>query len=71
MIPKAFGVSSNMKYFKVQFWVPYYLKYFLCYMFFMEDNIDIASNADDNIPYSVGKRQCDLETKLQKASVLT
>ena len=40
-------------------------------MFFMEDNIDIASNADDNIPYSVGKRQCDLETKLQKASVLT
>ena len=71
MIPKAFGVSSNMKYFKVQFWVPYYLKYFLCYMFFMEDNIDIASNADDNIPYSVGERQCDLETKLQKASVLT
>ena len=71
MIPKAFGVSSNMKYFKVQFWVPYYLKYFLCYMFFMEDNIDIASTADDNIPYSVGKRQCDLETKLQKASVLT
>ena len=38
-------------------------------MFFMVDNIDIASYADDNIPYIVGKSQCDLETKLQKASV--
>ena len=37
----------------------------------MVDNIDIASYADDNIPYSAGKSQCDLETKLQKASVLT
>ena len=35
----------------------------------MIDNIDIASYADDNAPYSVGKSQCDLETKLQKASV--
>ena len=35
-------------------------------MFFMIDNIDIASNADDNTPYSVGKSQCDLERKLQK-----
>ena len=52
---------------RVQFWVPYYLIYF--YMFFMVDNIDIASYADDNTPYSVRKRQCDLETKLQKASV--
>ena len=42
---------------------------FLCDMFFMIDNIDIASYADDNSPYSVGKSQCDLETKLQKASV--
>ena len=38
-------------------------------MFFMVDNIDIASYADDNTPYSVGKSQCDLETKPQKASV--
>ena len=38
-------------------------------MFFMVDNIDIASYADDNTPYSVGKSQCDLETKLKKASV--
>ena len=38
-------------------------------MFFMIDNIDITSYADDNTPYSVGKRQFDLETKLQKASV--
>ena len=38
-------------------------------MFFMVDNIDIASYADDNTPYSVGKSQCDLEKKLQKASV--
>ena len=33
------------------------------------DNIDIASYADDNTPYSVGKSQCDRETKLKKASV--
>ena len=38
-------------------------------MFFMIDNIDIASYADDNTPYSVGKSQCDLKTKLQKALV--
>ena len=38
-------------------------------MFFMVDNIDIASFADDNTPYSVGKNQCDRETKLQKASI--
>ena len=36
-------------------------------MFFMVDNIDIASYADDNTPYSVGKIQCDLEAKLKKA----
>ena len=36
---------------------------FLCDMFFMVDNIDIASYANDNIPYCVGKSQCDLETK--------
>ena len=35
----------------------------------MVNNIDIASYADDNTSYSVGKSQCDLETKLQKASV--
>ena len=39
-----------------------------CDMFFMIDNIDIASYADDTTPYSVGKSQCDLETKLQKPS---
>ena len=38
-------------------------------MFFMVDNIDIASYADDNTPYSVGKSQHDLETKFQKALV--
>ena len=38
-------------------------------MFFMVDNVDIASYVDDNTPYSVGKSQCDLETKLNKASV--
>ena len=35
----------------------------------MIDDIDIASYTDDSAPYSVGKSQCDLETKLQKASV--
>ena len=38
-------------------------------MFFMIDNIDIASYADDNTPYSAGKGQCDIEAKLQRASV--
>ena len=42
---------------------------FLCDVFFMVDNIDIASFANDNTPYSVGKSQCDLEIKLQKTSV--
>ena len=35
----------------------------------MIDTIDIASYADNNTPYMVGKNQCDLETKLQEASV--
>ena len=38
-------------------------------MFFLIGNIDIASYADDNTPYSVGKSQCDLEKKLQNASI--
>ena len=42
---------------------------FLCDMFFMVDNTDIANYADDNNLCSVGKGQCDIETKLQKASV--
>ena len=48
---------------------PILFNIFLCYVFFMIDNIDIASYADDNTPYSVGKSQCDLETKLQNASI--
>ena len=48
---------------------PILFNIFLCDMFFMIDNIDIASYADDNTPYSVGRSQCDLETKLRKASV--
>ena len=35
----------------------------------MIDTADIASYADDNTPYMIGKNQCDLETKLQEASV--
>ena len=38
-------------------------------MYFMIDNIHIASYADDNTTYNVGKSQYDLETKLQKTSV--
>ena len=38
-------------------------------MFLRIDNIHIASYADDNTPYSVGKSQCDLEIKLQKTLV--
>ena len=48
---------------------PILFNIFLCDMFFMVDNIDIASYADDNNPCSVGKGQCNLETKLQKTSV--
>ena len=48
---------------------PILFNIFVCDMFFMVDNIDIASYADDNTPYSKGKSQYDLETKLQKASV--
>ena len=73
MIHIAFGASSNIGCLKVQFWVPYYLRYLYIYiyiyMFFMVDNIDIGSFADDNTPYNVGKSQCDLQTKLQKTSV--
>ena len=47
---------------------PILFKIFLCHMFFMVDNIGIASYADDNTPHSVGKCQCNQETKLQKAS---
>ena len=45
------------------------LNIFLCDIFFMIDTTDIASYADDNTPYMIGKNQCDLETKLQEASV--
>ena len=48
---------------------PIIFNIFLCDAFLMIDNIDIASYADDNTPYSVGKSQCDLETKLEKAPV--
>ena len=41
---------------------------FLGDMFFIIDNIHIACYANDNTPYSVGKSQYDLETKLQKTS---
>ena len=47
---------------------PILFNIFLCNIFFMIGTINIASYADDNTPYSVGKNQCDLETKLQKAS---
>ena len=48
---------------------PILFNIFLCDMFFKIDNIHIASYADDNTPYGVGKNQYDLETKLQKTSV--
>ena len=44
---------------------PILFNIFLYDMFFMI----IASYTDDSTPYSVGKSQCDLETKLEKASV--
>ena len=33
---------------------------FLCDMFLMIDNIDIASYADENTPYSVGKKAVEV-----------
>ena len=48
---------------------PILFNIFLCDMFFMINNIDIASYADDKTPYSVGKSQYELETKFQKALV--
>ena len=48
---------------------PILFNIFLCNLFFIIDNLDIASYADDNTPYSVRKSQCDLEAKLQKALV--
>ena len=48
---------------------PILFNIFLCDTFFMIDNIDIASYTDDNTPYSVGKSQCNIETKLQQASI--
>ena len=35
-------------------------------MFLMINTADIASYADDNTPYSVGKNQCKLEKKSYK-----
>ena len=35
----------------------------------MINTIDVASYADDKTPYSLGKKQCGVGTKLQKASV--
>ena len=48
---------------------PILFNIFLCDMFFMINNIDIASYTDGNTPYSEGKSQCDLETKLQNALI--
>ena len=42
---------------------------FVCDIFFMINTIDVASYADDKTPYSLGKKQCGVGTKLQKASV--
>ena len=36
---------------------PILFNIFLSYMFFMVNNVDIASYADENTPYSVGKSQ--------------
>ena len=48
---------------------PILFNIFLCNMLFMIDTIDTASYADHNTPYSVGKKQCAVETKLLKATV--
>ena len=48
---------------------PILFNVFLCDISFVINNIDVASYAYDNSPYSLQKSQCDLETKLQIASI--
>ena len=52
-----------MGFLKVQFCI------FSCDIFFKIDTVDVTSNADDNTPYSAGKKQSELEKKIQKACV--
>ena len=47
---------------------PILFNVFLCDMFFMADNIDIASYVDDSAPYNVAKSQCDLDTKRHQSN---
>ena len=47
---------------------PILFNVFMCDMFFMADNIDIASYVDDKTLYSVGKSQCDLETQRHQSN---
>ena len=81
-IKNSYSLRSLIKYgvplgILPRFWVAHIIQYillfniFLCDMFFifMINTKDIASYADDNTPYSVGKNRYNIETKLQKASV--
>ena len=42
---------------------------FLCNIFFSFALVDIASYADDNNPYTIGKNKCKVESKLEISSV--
>ena len=42
---------------------------FLYYMSFSIDSVDTASYADDNTPYTIWKNKCEVEKKLEIASV--
>ena len=39
---------------------------FLCDIFFLIDTVDIASYSDDNTPYTIRKKQYEIEKKKEK-----
>ena len=45
---------------------PLLFNIFLCDLFFIIDDIDFASYADDNTPYTIGNDMEDVIFKLQK-----
>ena len=47
---------------------PLLFNIFLCDLFFVMNNVDFASYADDNTPYFIGKDLDDVISKLQNAS---
>ena len=45
---------------------PILFNVFLCDIFFLIDTVDIASYSDDNTPYTIRKKQYEIEKKKKK-----